>query len=60
MCVPAKQLYAGQHVCQSIGGIPLANTILNELFTVLAPAALAATAQAWPRPTSFTGATSPC
>jgi len=46
VCARAKQLYAGEHVCQSIGGIRLENTILNELFTVLAPAALAATAQA--------------
>ena len=44
MCARAKQLYAGEHVCQSIGGVRLENTILDELFTVLEPAA--ATAQA--------------
>jgi hypothetical protein len=42
----AKQLYAGEHVCQSIGGVRLENTVLDELFTVLEPAALTATAQA--------------
>jgi hypothetical protein len=39
-------LYAGEHVCQSIGGIRLENTILEQLFAVLAPAALSATVQA--------------
>src|SRR6478609_9368054 len=46
VCARAKQLYAGEHVCQSIGGIRLENKILDELFTVLEPAALTATAQA--------------
>src|SRR6478672_6069961 len=46
VCARAKQLYAGEHVCQSIGGVRLENTILDELFTVLEPAALTATAQA--------------
>ena len=46
VCARAKQLYAGEHVCQSIGGIRLENRILDELFAVLAPAALTATAQA--------------
>ena len=45
-CARAKQLYAGEHVCQSIGGVRLENTVLDELFTVLEPAALTATAQA--------------
>ncbi|OYV24285.1 MAG: hypothetical protein B7W97_00155 [Mycobacterium sp. 20-66-4] len=46
VCARAKQLYAGEHVCQSIGGVRLENTVLDELFTVLEPAALTATAQA--------------
>ena len=46
VCARAKQLYAGEHVCQSIGGIRLENTILEQLFAVLAPAALSATVQA--------------
>ncbi|MGW3068760.1 recombinase family protein [Streptomyces sp. NPDC001130] len=46
VCARAKQLYAGEKVCQSVGGIRLEQTILNELFTVLQPAALTATAQA--------------
>ncbi|MBV8348373.1 MAG: recombinase family protein, partial [Mycolicibacterium sp.] len=46
VCARAQQLYAGEHVCQSIGGIRLENTILDELFDVLQPAALTATAQA--------------
>jgi DNA invertase Pin-like site-specific DNA recombinase len=46
VCARAKQLYAGEHVCQSIGGVRLENTILEQLFTVLAPAALSATVQA--------------
>jgi DNA invertase Pin-like site-specific DNA recombinase len=46
VCGRAKQLYAGDHVCQSIGGVRLEKTVLAELFKVLAPAALAATAAA--------------
>ena len=46
VCARAKQLYAGEHVCQSIGGIRLENTILEQLFAMLAPAALSATVQA--------------
>jgi DNA invertase Pin-like site-specific DNA recombinase len=46
VCARAKQLYAGEHVCQSIGGIRLENTVMDEMFDVLAPAALTATAQA--------------
>jgi excisionase family DNA binding protein len=46
VCARAKQLYAGERVCQSIGGVRLENTVLDELFAVLAPAALTATAQA--------------
>ena len=46
VCDRAKQLYAGEHVCQSIGGIRLENTVLDEMFDGLKPAALTATAQA--------------
>jgi DNA invertase Pin-like site-specific DNA recombinase len=46
VCARAKQLYAGEQVCQSIGGIRLENTILDQMFDVLQPAALTATAQA--------------
>ena len=46
VCARAKQLYAGEHVCQSIGGIRLEQVILAELFTVLEPASLEATARA--------------
>ena len=46
VCARAKQLYAGEHVCQSIGGIRLEQVILAELFKVLEPAALEATAKA--------------
>jgi predicted DNA-binding transcriptional regulator AlpA len=46
LCARAKQLYAGEHTCQSIGGIRLEKTILAELFKVLEPAALEATARA--------------
>ena len=46
VCARAQQLYAGEHGCQSIGGGRLEKTVLAELFTVLEPAALSATAQA--------------
>ena len=46
VCARAKQLYAGEHVCQSIGGIRLEQVILAELFKVLEPASLEATAKA--------------
>ena len=46
VCARAKQLYAGEHVCQSIGGIRLEQVSLTELFKVLEPAALEATAKA--------------
>ena len=46
VCARAKQLYAGEKGCQSLGGRRLENRVLDELFKVLAPAALAATAQA--------------
>ena len=46
VCSRAKQLYAGERTCQSIGGIRLEQVILAELFKVLEPAALEATAKA--------------
>ncbi len=46
LCARAKQLYAGEKGCQSLGGRRLENRVLDEIFKVLAPAALAATAQA--------------
>jgi hypothetical protein len=46
VCARAKQLYGGHRGCQSIGGRRLEQRVLDEVFTVLAPAALAATAQA--------------
>jgi DNA invertase Pin-like site-specific DNA recombinase len=46
VCARAKQLYAGEHVCQSIGGVKMEQVILAELFTVLEPASLEATAKA--------------
>jgi DNA invertase Pin-like site-specific DNA recombinase len=46
VCARAKQLYGGQKGCQSIGGRRLEQHVLDQMFAVLAPAALAATAQA--------------
>jgi DNA invertase Pin-like site-specific DNA recombinase len=46
VCARARQLYAAERACQSIGGIRLEQTILAELFTVLQPASLEATAKA--------------
>ena len=46
VCARAKQLYATEHGCCSIGGGRLEKTILAELFTVLEPASLEATAKA--------------
>ena len=46
VCARAKQLYGGETGCQSLGGRRLENRVLDEMFTVLEPAALAATAQA--------------
>jgi excisionase family DNA binding protein len=46
VCGRAKQLYGGETMCQSIGGRRLEDRVLDELFAVLEPAALAATAQA--------------
>jgi DNA invertase Pin-like site-specific DNA recombinase/predicted DNA-binding transcriptional regulator AlpA len=46
LCGRGRALYATERNCQSIGGHRLEQVILRELFTVLEPAALAATAQA--------------
>jgi excisionase family DNA binding protein len=46
LCARAKQLYGGEKGCQSLGGRRLENRILEEMFAVLEPAALAATARA--------------
>jgi hypothetical protein len=46
VCARAQQLYGGESGCQSIGGRRLENRVLDEVFAVLEPAALAATAQA--------------
>jgi excisionase family DNA binding protein len=46
VCARAKQLYGGETGCQSLGGRRLENRVLEEVFAVLEPAALAATVQA--------------
>jgi DNA invertase Pin-like site-specific DNA recombinase len=46
VCARAKQLYAGERTCQSIGGVKLERAILAELFKILEPASLEATARA--------------
>jgi hypothetical protein len=46
VCALAKQLYAGERTCQSIGGVKLEQVILAEPFKVLEPASLEATARA--------------
>jgi DNA invertase Pin-like site-specific DNA recombinase len=46
VCGRAKQLYGGEKTCQSIGGRRLEEHVLDEVFAVLQPAALAATGQA--------------
>jgi DNA invertase Pin-like site-specific DNA recombinase len=46
ICGRAKQLYGAEHGCQSLGGRRLEQRVLDELFAVLEPAALAATARA--------------
>jgi DNA invertase Pin-like site-specific DNA recombinase len=46
LCARAKQLYGGETGCQSLGGRRLENRVLEEMFAVLEPAALTATAQA--------------
>jgi hypothetical protein len=46
LCARAKQLYADERTYESIGGIRLEQAILAELFAVLEPASLEATAKA--------------
>jgi predicted DNA-binding transcriptional regulator AlpA len=46
VCARAKQLYGGEKGCQGLGGRRLEQRVLDEVFTVLAPAALAATGRA--------------
>jgi uncharacterized protein len=46
VCARAKQLYGGEKTCQSIGGRRLEEHVVDEVFAVLQPAALAATGQA--------------
>ena len=46
LCARAKQLYGHEKSCQSIGGRRLEQRVLDEVFAVLEPAALAATAKA--------------
>jgi DNA invertase Pin-like site-specific DNA recombinase len=46
LCARARQLYGGEKACQSIGGRRLEQRVLAEVFAVLEPAALIATAQA--------------
>ncbi len=45
-CARAAQLYGSERHCQSLGGRRLEQRVLDEVFAVLAPAALAATAKA--------------
>lgn len=46
VCARARQLYGGEKACQSIGGRRLEQRVLDEVFAVLEPAALTATATA--------------
>ena len=46
VCARAKQLYGGERTCQSIGGLRLEQAVLAELFKILEPASLEATARA--------------
>jgi hypothetical protein len=46
VCGRARQLYGREHLCQSLGGQRLEERIREEVFAVLEPAALAATAKA--------------
>jgi len=45
-CGRARQLYGSERMCQSFGGRKLEQRILDEMFAVLEPAALNATAKA--------------
>jgi len=46
VCARAKQLYGGERGCQSLGGRRLEQRVLEEVFAVLEPACLQATATA--------------
>lgn len=46
LCTRAKQLHGHERSCQSIGGRHLEQRVLEKVFAVLEPAALAATAKA--------------
>jgi DNA invertase Pin-like site-specific DNA recombinase len=46
VCDHARALYGSGRVCQSIGGRKLESRVLDEVFAVLEPASLAATAKA--------------
>jgi DNA invertase Pin-like site-specific DNA recombinase len=46
VCGRARQLYGTEAMCQSLGGRRLESRVLDEVFAVLEPAALAATAKA--------------
>ena len=46
LCGRAQMLYGSERGCQSLGGHRLEQTVLAEMFKVLEPAALTATAQA--------------
>jgi predicted DNA-binding transcriptional regulator AlpA len=46
VCGRNKQLYGGERGCQSVGGRRLENRVLDEVFAILEPASLAATAKA--------------
>ncbi len=46
ICGRSKQLYGGERGCQSVGGRRLENRVLDEVFAMLEPASLTATAKA--------------
>lgn len=46
LCARSKQLYGTDRACQSVGGRKLERRVLEEVFAVLEPASLAATARA--------------
>ena len=46
VCGRSRQLYGTERACQSLGGKKLERRILDEVFSVLEPASLAATARA--------------
>jgi len=46
LCGRNKQMYGGERACQSLGGRRLENRVLEEVFAMLEPASLTATAKA--------------